>query len=772
MKNKKTIGLAWWSLGGVESFRFNFLNSRNRIRILVLIALFWGLINQPAEASESSNISISRINDPVVFDGIADAGIWETVTPFKMFVHAPNFGHPPTEQSDVRIGFDDEYLWVFAHLYYSDVTNIVSTSKKRDEESKNSDSFGIILDTYNDNESALAFFTTPAGQRIDYAISNDASSQSSGFSTGPMNYSWNSFWDVKTESIENGWTVEMRIPFSSLRFQDENGVVKMGVILNRTISYCNEINTYPEIDPKYGMYAPMKPSQAITMELTGIKPNKPTYITPYILSGVEQNQILNASGNKYNSETDPQLTGGLDVKYSLNSNLTLDLTVNTDFAQVEADDEQVNITRYSMYFAEKRMFFQERSSIFGFNLGNSQELFYSRRIGLSEGQPVRIYGGARLTGRVGKWDLGLLDMQTQQFNANPSENFGVFRVRRQVINPNSYVGAIATSRIGINGSNSTAYGLEGLFRLFGDDYLETRLAQTSNQAGQLQFNSKENSFAYLKCERRNEKGFAYDLSYTYSGLNFNPSIGFMSKLGIEGVSIQTQYGWLPGEKSRLFSFKYLLSYLNTKRLLDGGLESSYLSSGFSFITKQGWSLFSSLFSMKEGIVHEFRIAKNASIPMGQYQYLSGFSMLSTPYSKPLVMSLTLSGGEYYDGKRFSITAKPTVNLSSDIQLSGSYSYNQISFSARNQSFNSHIGQFKFLYMYNTKLSLSSFIQYNSLSRMLIGNLRLRYNPKEGNDFYLVYNEIRPGSDYPFGEAEPIPFLSRMVLLKYAHTFKL
>lgn len=725
-----------------------------------------------AQAAVTDILPIARINDVVEFDGTTAPAIWTLSTPVNMQMHAPSFGKTPSEQTEVRIGYDDKFLWVFARLHYADPSRIVATSKKRDEESRNSDSFGIILDTYDDNESGLAFFTTPSGQRIDFAISNDANFKPSPTGNTALNYSWNTFWDVKTAMIEDGWSVEMRIPFSSLRFQEKDGKVKMGLILNRSISYCNEVDTYPEIDPKYGILAALKPSLAQTVEMKGVKSARPIYIAPYVVSGFEQNQVLNGAGTQYTREDKPKLTAGLDVKYSLNSNLTLDVTANTDFAQVEADDEYINLTRYLMYLPEKRMFFQERSSIFGFNMGQSQELFYSRRIGLNNGCPVRIYGGARLTGRMGKWDLGVLDMQTEKYDETPSENFGVFRARRQVFNQNSYVGAMATTRIGMNGQHSMAYGADGVFRLFGEDYLETRFAQTTSAEGKIQADSKSNSFAYLRWERRNEEGFAYNLNYSYSGLDFNPSVGFMSKLGIAGVDLRTQYGWLPGEKSKLQNFKLVMGYTRMHRLIDDGLENRWISGGFNMMSKSGWAIMTTMFHMKEGILNEFRLSDNAVVPAGIYTYQNLFSMISTPFTKPVVLEFTFSGGGFYDGTRTSVMAEPTLNLSSSFQLGGAYSFNKVKFDDRNQQFTSHLARIKFLYMYNTKLSISSFVQFNSVNNILIGNLRLRYNPREGNDFFLVYNETRPTSGYQFGEANHVPFLNRMVLLKFVHTFKI
>lgn len=738
----------------------------------VFCALGVILALQPLRAAESDILPIAKIAETVEFTGLTDKVSWESATPMEMRMYAPNFGKSPNEQTEVRLGYDEQYLWVFARLHYADASKIVSTSKKRDEESKNSDSFGIILDTYDDNQSGLAFFTTPSGQRIDYAISNDANSQPSPIGNMSLNYSWNTFWDVKTARIEDGWSVEMRIPFSSLRFQEKDGKVKMGLILNRSISYCNELDTYPEIDPKYGMFAPTKPSLAQTIEMNGIKPAKPVYITPYVLTGFEQNQVLNEAGTKYSRDDKPQLTGGLDVKYSLTSNLTLDLTANTDFAQVEADDQILNTTRYSLFFPEKRMFFQERSSIFGFNLGDSNELFYSRRIGMSDGNPVRIFGGARLTGRVGNWDVGMLDMQTEKYDATPSENFGVLRMRHQVFNPNSYVGFMGTSRIGTDGSRNLAYGADGIFRIFGNDYIETRFAQTTNGQEQVRVSTKENSFAFLKWERRNDKGLSYNLRYYYSGLEFNPGSGFLAKPGTKGPDLMVRYGWLPGENSKIMSFKISTVYEKSTRLIDDGLENLRFGSNMELRTKTGWGIMGSINYMKEGVLNEFLLSDVVSVPVGEYSTRGFMSSINTPFSKPVVLRLTLNSGEYYDGNMTGVTAMPTLNLSSSIQVTGTYSYNKINFDSRNQHLTSHIGRLKLTYMYSTKMSLSSFVQYNSSINLLIANFRLRYNPKEGNDFYLVYNENRPSSNYSYGEANHVQFFNRSILLKYVYTFKI
>lgn len=718
-------------------------------------------------------IQIQPNSGTVNFDGIPDDAFWQNAQSFQLVMHAPEYGAEPGEKSRIYISYDDNYLWIGAYLEYADPANIVSTSKKRDEESQNPDAFGILLDTYNDNENALGFFTMPAGQRIDYTVANDAQMMPGPMMSKLLNYSWNTFWDVETARYEKGWTVEMRIPFSSLRFQDVDGRVQMGLLINRSISHRNEIDTYPATDPKYGRYAINKPSLAQTIELSGIKSKKPVYVSPYLSAGFEKNNELNEEETAFNHSEDKKLTGGIDLKYSLTSNLTMDLTVNTDFAQVESDDQMVNLTRYALFYPEKRMFFQERSSIFSFSLGGASTLFYSRRIGIDEdGYPVPILGGARLTGRMGKWDVGIMDMQTQKNDITPSENFGVFRLRRQVFNQNSYVGAMLTSRVTPDNFNSYSYGVDGIFRVFGDDYLSVSVAQTTDTLGNNMNGGLDNTYYRFNWERRSQEGFAYNLSYSYSGEFFDPSVGFMMKYGTQGVMLRAQYGWLPGSESKLFSYSLDMSMYQSYRVTDGQLETARYGPGFDVVLKSGWFGKFDLNYNVEGVDEEFELDDEVIVPAKRYEFISVRATIMTPVSKPLSASFMLSGGQFYDGQSFSITTEPIFNVSASVQFSGAYNYNYVEFPDRNQKMNSHVARLKVLYMYNTKLSLSGFIQYNSLSSFVASNFRLRYNPKEGNDFYLVYNEIRPTDAFFDGGIEKVAFLNQLFQVKYVHTFRL
>jgi hypothetical protein len=746
----------------------------------ILILLFTINISTAVDINASEPLVIKKIMNDIDFDGSPFEKVWNEVTPLPMTMYMPNFGAEPTEKTEVRIFYNADFLYVSARLYDKEASKISSLTKKRDEYSGNSDGFGIIIDSFNDTENALAFLTYPSGSRMDFTVFNDAVG---GFGRMPFNESWNTFWDVKTIINDQGWFVEIRIPISSLRFQEENNEAIMGLILWRWIPHKDEMQLFPAIDPKYGEFASMKPSKAREVIFKDIKSKKPIYLTPYLLTGFNQQSVLNSSETLYEYESDPIFKIGGDLKYGITPNLTMDLTINTDFAQVEADDQQVNLTRYSLFFPEKRQFFQERSSVFSFSLGGPQNLFYSRRIGLHEGEEVQIYGGARIVGRVGKWDLGFLDMQTAPLFGKSeinnvqdsillnSENFGVLRMRRQVINENSYIGGIITSRVGSDGSYNLVYGLDGIFRLFGDDYLDIKWAQTFETGNKNNPLSMDPAKFRIQWERRNDKGFAYTFSVSHSGTDFNPGIGFEMRNDYNGTWNIIQWGWLPGTKSKLQSHKVFVRFKANTRVLDNSLESAAVEPGWTFQSK---SFFQGNFRFRyltEDLSEDFEFSDDAIIPAGRYHFITSQLMLSTPMSSPFYILNLIDAGQFYDGSRISFNIEPTWSISSSLALSGTYQFNYLSFPARAQSFNAYIGRFKILYVLNTKITFSAFIQYNSDVDAISTNFRFRYNPREGNDLYLVFNEGR-NTDLNREVPALSPVSNRNIMIKYTYTFRL
>ena len=719
-------------------------------------------------------VSIPRIQGEIRFDGTVNDPCWQNIEPLQMVMHTPIFGNQPTEKSEVMICYDDTYIYVGARLFDSEATKMLITSKKRDEESNSNESFTIVFDSFNDKENALVFSTTPSGLRTDLAVLNDA--MASNPRNPPFNTSWNTFWDVKTTQDESGWFLEMRIPFSSMRFREDNGKVIMGLICFRRIAHKNEVNIFPAIPPDWGTFSTYRVSKANEVSFEGIQSKKPFYITPYLLAGYQQDNFLNEAGTVYDMKGSPKLNAGLDVKYGITNNLTLDATVNTDFAQVEADDQQINLTRFSLFFPEKRSFFQERSSIFNFGFEGQSSIFYSRQIGLNKGEQVPILGGGRITGMAGKWDIGFLDLQTQSFDPSdtaqsslPSENFGVLRLRRQIINSNSFVGGIFTSRIGMDGSYSTSYGVDGILKILKNDYLNIKLAQVMVANYNNTPFSLDPTRLFLNWIRFNDKGLGYDFTYTRSGKDFKPSMGFQQRKDYSYYAGSLQYGWLPGATSPLMNHKFELNEEMYYSNSTGDAQTANTELAYKFNFKQGFGGMVSILNSYENVEREFNFSENASVPVGKYNFTQFVAHLNTSESKILSLGIDGYAGTFYDGNRLTVGLEPLWNIGSSLQLGLAYEYNHVNFPVRDQAFTGNIARFKTLLMFTTKLSINAFVQYNSTENSLSTNFKLRYNPREGNDFYVVLNEGR--NTYRDLEDPRLPaFNNRSILLKYTYTF--
>lgn len=721
--------------------------------------------------AQNQPISVHRLTGPIVFDGKMDESAWQQVPPISYKTQSPQFGKDPSEKYDVRMAYDDEYIYPAGRFDYSDPSLVRGTTYKRDAFDGTTEMFGMIMDTYLDKENALGFFTSPTGMRWDGTVWNDAQGGED-FASIPFSTDWNTFWDVISLQWESGWSTEMRVPWSSLRFQDDKGKVVMGITSWWYIAAKNEIAMFPLIPLNWGFLSGWKASQMQEYQFEGINSEKPLYIAPYVLGGLQQDNDLNGLETDYEMQSDPTFEVGLDVKYGITNNLTLDLTANTDFAQVEADDQQVNLTRFSLFFPEKRLFFQERASIFDFRFDSFNRLFYSRRIGLNDdGEQVRILGGVRLVGRVGKSDIGFLNMQTGKDRTNPSENFGLLRLRRQIFNSNSYIGGIATSRTDFDGNYNRAYGLDGILRLFGDEYLTVKWAQTFEPGKTNGIFSLRPTRMFLNWERRNSVGFNYKLSVSSVGEDYSPGMGFELREAFTSLEPKIAYGWLPGEKSKLLRFQSFIKGFWVHNRISEKVETAMGSLGIEFETKKGWFGNISLTRNREFVPEAFDLSDDVGIPVGTYNFwqLQGFG--ATPFNNLVSTFFNFMIGEFYDGKLFSLGLTPRVKVSSHLELEGFYLINFADFNERNQQFTAHVTRLKALYMLNTKFSVGAFLQYNSLEKIYVGNVRVRFNPKEGNDLYIVYNDLLNTSRDR--EIPMLPFSSsRAIVLKYTYTFNL
>jgi hypothetical protein len=721
------------------------------------------LFAQSSGQGERPKSPLPRLTEPILFDGVVNDPAWDAVETLPLIQFQPTWGGPVEHATELRIAYDNDYLYFSARCF--DTQPITATTYRRDDWSTRDDQVAIGIDSFNDYETAMAFALYSTGARIDAQFSDDAREQSG------VNVNWNTHWDGKATRSETGWEAEIRIPWSSLRFKtpEEGEEVTMGINAFRYRADGGFFYQYPGVRNDWGFWSFLKPSKGARRTLEGISSSKPLYITPFLTSGLGQDYALNDAGDAYRRDDNVTFDAGLDLKYSLTSDLTLDATLNTDFAQVEADAQQVNLTRFSLFFPEKRQFFLEGTSNFDFSFGENDRVFHSRRVGLSDGQQVRLLGGGRVVGRIGKWDVGLLDLQTGRDGGIPSENFGVLRLKRRMLNNNSYLGGIATSRVDQDGDSNTAFGLDGVLSLTGDNLVRFGWAQTFENDRENSLASADNARFRIDLERPRSTGFLYSLGAGGAGREYRPAMGFQRRQNYYQISSGIGFGWRSETASAVENW-------SVEANLDGWYERendlfgtvSGKAGGIVGLRSQ-YELSAAVTFDRENLVEGFSLSEDADIPAGEFTFAGLEAGMKSPAGNPFKAEVDVTLGRFYDGNRFIVKLTPSWSVTERVAVTGTYQYNRLRFDGRGQSFDAHILQSRTDLMVSTKLTFSVFLQYNSSANAIIANGRFRFNPREGNDFYLVYNE-NVNTDRLISSPE-LPFSSgRTILAKYTYTF--
>jgi hypothetical protein len=734
---------------------------RRRSQSARLAALVVILLAQPVAAQRGENaqpLEIARLQSAVTLDGVPNEGAWRAVEPLPMTMYLPVFRGTPTQRTEIRVAYDDENFYVAGRFYDTDPSGIRINSLYRDRWNGD-DALAIYIDAFNDNRTAKWFGITAAGMRFDLLLSDDGN---------VSNASWDTFWAAKTTVTDSGWFAEVRIPFSSLGFHvAPDGRAIMGLTLTRLVSRLEERVTFPAIDPKAEF---RRPSLARDVVLRDVRSHKPMYVTPYVLSSAARSTIPAVAGG-FADINDRSREAGLDVRYPVSGQLTLDFTANTDFAQVEADDQQVNLDRFPLFFPDRRRFFQEGSEIFDFPMGGEVRLFHSRRIGLtSDFQPVPVLGGVRLVGRQSGWDVGFLEMQTREQGLTPSENFGVLRLRHQVLNSYSNAGVMVTSYAG-GGRNNVALATDGLLRLRGDDYLTVRLASTIDDADSA-VSLIGRSHAYATLQRRVQRGLAYTVNVTRSGQDFRPELAFLPRRNYTSVNmLANRYTFTDKHPILRRVYPGMLAF-STYRNTDHALESGQYAVWVQWDTKKGGGGWIEPKLFHENVLTPFTIGNRIAIPRGSYDFADLQFALSMGAGARLRSAMDFRSGTYFDGRRTQIILTPTWNASKHLELGADYQLSALRFPVRDQSVNLHVARVRIRSALNAKAFGNAFVQFNSTTRRVDANVRLRYAPAEGTDLWIVYNEglDTDRSTDPVGGGVRSPFsLARSLIVKYSHT---
>ena len=696
-------------------------------------------------ANNDKRITAVYIEGEIVVDGNLDEPEWSLAQPATDFIqNDPDMGEPATERTEVRILFDNEYLYVGVYCFDSaGREGLILSEIFRDVGNRQNDYFSIVLDTFEDDRSAFLFGMNPAGSKRDGQVQANGANN---------NFNWDAIWHLKSKITDSGWQAEAAIPFRTLRFIQKEGQV-WGVNFSRHIRRRNEFSLWAPVPRPHKVSAV---SFAGTLEgLRGIRQGRNLYLKPYLSA-----PIIRREGD----DVDFVPEAGLDVKYGLIPGLTLDLTVNTDFAQVEADRQQINLTRFSLFFPEKRDFFLENSGIFGFGKSqvrpfgssSSRDLipFFSRRIGISRGGLVPILGGARLSGRVSDYTLGILSLQTDDFEETPSTNFTVVRLRRDLFRSSDF-GGIFINKQESEGTHNRTYGIDAHLRLF--DYLDVFpfLLKTDSPDRKGDDTAANISVAW------GDRFWDVQAEYITIGENLNPEVGFVPRTGIS--KSRGSFGVKPRPGERVPWIRQLEPSTEVNYITDpeGVLETRILENLFSIRFEDNSYLSFGHKGSFERLDEPFRIRSGQEIPVGDYRFDEFSVSFSGDQTRLLIPDVSLQRGGFFDGDKDSyglgLTVRPNYHFTAQV----SWDHDEVDLPSGD--FTTNLINTRLLYSFNPRMFLNALIQYNSTVREIESNVRFNFIYKPLSDIFLVYNETRSTT----GDV-----LERALIAKLTYTFGL
>jgi hypothetical protein len=682
-----------------------------------------------------------RLREALRVDGALDEPHYADTKPMSGFIQIePMYDVAATEQTDLWVSFDDDNLYVSARMWDEDLDRLIATEMRRDSDTmfQGNDVISFIFDTFYDRRNGLLFTVNPIGGRSDTQVTGERQ----------FNRDWNPVWEVKTGRFDRGWTVEIAIPFKSLRYQPGRGQV-WGFNAMRTKRSKNEMSVLTRVPLGRNQAALTQTSFAATLVGLEAPPPSPNLdIKPYATSSLTTNRTATPA-----VVNDPHGEVGLDVKYGLTQGLSADVTVNTDFAQVEADEQQVNLTRFSLFFPEKREFFLENQGTFSFggvqlggNFGGGQNtsvapiLFYSRRIGLNQGREVPLEAGGRITGRAGRYSLGVLNAQTgDESESLPSParatNFSVIRLRRDILR-RSAIGLIATGRsVAANGvGRNLAYGVDGTFLFYENLTINTYWARTRTDG------REGDDTSYRTELNHNGDRFGLQLERLVVGEDFNPELGFLRRGNFRRSFAQARFSPRPRRMPAVRRFRYQagLTYVEDGA---GTLETREQDAEFVIEFQSGDQFSASFTDSYEFLPAPFPISSSVTLPVGGYNFQTGQVALNLGRQRKVGANLSVEHGTFYNGRRTSVTvSQGRLSLTSSLAVEPTYSLNRVDL--LQGDFTNHLMGSRVTYTMSPLMFVSALVQYNSAINAVSTNARLRWEYQPGSELFIVYNEER------------------------------
>ncbi len=713
----------------------DFLQTMKRLSLALLLAL----LSMPAVAQTNVSSPDGRKQmqavaaaSPIVIDGVLDEEVWTRAIPATGFIQAdPQEGQPATEITEVRIAYDGEYLYIAALCRDSDPAGIVVNEIRKDFAGRDQDTFEVLLDTFADRRNGFVFATNAEGAKADTQVANEGRD---------VNTNWDAVWWVKTRRSADGWTAEFRIPFKTLRFDAGDGKT-WGVNFARRVRRKNEISYWSPVSRAYSIYRAS--SDGNLAGLSSLRQGRNLRLKPFVAAAA----VRGIGADRF----DPDFSGGIDLKAGITPSLTFDATINPDFAQAEADEQQVNLTQFSLFYPEKREFFLENAGIFYFgDIARNQRsaarfrapeedllLFFSRRIGLNAaGEQQPLHGGVRLTGRAGGFTLGVMTMQSKAHDGTPGTNYTVARVRRDVFR-SSDVGAIVISRepTGSSDDFNRVVGADANFRFFRSLSINAFAARSETPGVTTDQDAAKAAIGWEDSDKR------LQASIMKIGEGFRDDLGFVRRTG---VTRQFYDGaWLPQpERLRKRGIRQLQPHARVWIYND---PSGELVSRSGHIANQttwnnGSYLEYAYEPRVERIAKPFAIARGVAIPNGRYDWTQHLLLFEGDHSRKFSGSIRYTFGGFWSGSQrnvqTSVLYRPTYKMVVDLGVQ----VTDISLDLPKAEFTTTLVNLRTGYSFSSHMFLDTLLQYRNDVKQFSANVRFNMIHRPLSDFFIVYNE--------------------------------
>jgi hypothetical protein len=681
-----------------------------------------------------------RLTEPLKLDGVLEEPVYRDHVPATEFIQQePNEGAPSSERTEAWVMFDADNLYVAARCLDSHPERMVVNEMRRDSQTIfNNEHFTVSLDPFYDRRSGFFFQTNPLGAIRDQEVGSETEN----------NNDWNAVWDARAVRTNQGWTLEMAIPFRSLRYR-QGGPQTWGILLRRTIRWKNEHTFITPVPASAGFRGSYRFSDAATLVGLEAPPlARNLEIKPYAISSLTTNR---AASRPFANDLDGD--AGFDVKYGLSKGLTLDFTYDTDFAQVEDDEQQVNLTRFNLQFPEKREFFLEGRGIFAFggqqgSGGNASSsltpvLFFSRRIGLSGAQVVPIRAGGRVTGRAGRFAIGALNIQTGESDdaRAPSTNFSVLRIRRDVFR-RSTIGMIATRRDPASGGGTNDLaGVDANLAFYQNLNVRGYWARTWTPGLTRAEGLRQSDASY-----RAELDYAADryglqIERMTVGREFNPEVGFLRREDFRRSFALARFSPRPSaghfKAVRKFSYEASIDYITNP---EDALETREVQGTFKTELQNSDVATAEYTRSFEWIPDAFNIATGVTIQPGAYHFQNLLGSYQLGNQHKLSGTFTLARGTFWDGTKTEAGYRGRVELSYRFYMEPGISLNIVRLPAGD--FTAQLISTRATFTLTPRIFTSALVQYNSSSNSLSGNYRFRWEYQPGSDLFVVYSDGR------------------------------